>query len=89
MDFEWDERKNESNIQKHGISFYDAIELFEDNYFEFASDYAEEPRMIAVGKIKRRVIAIVYTWRGANIRIISARSARRKERAYYEQYNKN
>ena len=28
--FEWDENKNQTNIQKHGISFEEAITVFKD-----------------------------------------------------------
>ena len=29
--FEWDEAKNESNIQRHGIDFADAVSVFSDD----------------------------------------------------------
>ncbi len=47
-------------------------------------DYGER-RLVSIGEIDGEVFAIVYTWRGANRRIISARRARRRERDAYRQ----
>ena len=30
MNFDWDNNKNQSNIAKHGISFEEAIAIFDD-----------------------------------------------------------
>jgi uncharacterized DUF497 family protein len=43
-----------------------------------------EPRRIRIGQLKGLVTTVVYTLRGAILRIISARSASRAERARYE-----
>jgi uncharacterized DUF497 family protein len=90
MQFEWDENKNRLNIQKHGIDFNDAIEMFkhpllslEDN----REDYGEE-RWLGIGWIKNMMGVVIYTERtGDVIRIISARKATKKEVHYYEQYS--
>jgi uncharacterized protein len=34
-----------------------------------------------------RVLVVVYTWRGENLRLISARNATRRERRVYEESN--
>jgi uncharacterized DUF497 family protein len=36
--FEWDEKKNEINIRKHGVSFDDAKSCFEDDFAEIFED---------------------------------------------------
>jgi uncharacterized DUF497 family protein len=82
--FEWDSNKDEANKEKHGISFEDAIELFDAPYLRFRSDRCGEIRWIALGKAQRRVIAVIYTERGGRIRIVSARMARTKEREIHQ-----
>ena len=89
MEFEWDENKNLSNIEKHGISFYDALEVFRDSYFVFPSNRQSEQRIVAVGKTRGRIIAIVYTIRAGVYQIISAKAARKNEKQQYEQNSKN
>lgn len=83
MQFEWDANKNESNIRKHGVAFEEASKMFFRERLEKRSDHEGEIRYIAVGEIDNRIIAVIYTPRGENIRIISARKARKnEERAY-------
>jgi len=82
MTYEWDERKRKTNLEKHGIDF-SAIHLFD---WECATIFAdqridyEEPRMVAYGSIKGRLVVVVYTIRdNENIRIISMRKANKRE----------
>lgn len=88
LTFEWDERKNQLNIEKHGISFETAAHVFFDQdlleiYDDEHSDYHED-RYIAIGRIEE-VLYVVYTDREDNIRLISARPAESfEERLYYE-----
>jgi uncharacterized DUF497 family protein len=83
--YEWDSRKCAANIDKHGIDFDDAIQIFEGPYFEFESNRNEEERYVAVGLMEGIVVAVVYTLRGQTRRIISARRARaNEERDYYK-----
>jgi uncharacterized DUF497 family protein len=80
--FEWDQQKRLSNIDKHGIDFRRALNVFRDpTSFEYRSrgDHGEE-RCVLVGMTDDRLIAIVYVLRGPKIRIISARAARNEER---------
>lgn len=91
MDFEWDDRKNLINEQKHGVSFEEARGLFESrvDYLEiFDSEHSEfEDRFIAVGPIVRGIIVVIYTEReGDIIRIIAARRANKNERSLYRSY---
>lgn len=84
--FEWDEAKNKANIAKHSISFADATRVFADpNFLASRSHRSGEARSIAIGLMHEQLVAVIYTHRGANIRIISARVARRTERDSYEE----
>lgn len=87
MKFEWDETKNAANIEKHGIDFNDAYELFQGNRVIFPDvrkDYGEE-RFIAVGRIKNRLMVAAYTQRSPEIiRIISLRKANSREKERFE-----
>ncbi len=87
MDFEWDPEKNAANIRKHGIDFHDAIRVFDGLVWEVAARYRadEEPRWLAIAVQERALITVIFTWRGDNRRIISARRSRRNERATYRE----
>lgn len=88
MQFEWDEAKNRINIQKHGIDFNDAVEMFKHPLLsgvDNTENYGEE-RWIGIGWIKNIIALVVYTERKNDvIRIISARKATKQEVRYYEQ----
>ena len=92
MDFEWDEAKNQSNINKHLISFEEAQTIFKGEVLTVADDrfhYPEE-RYISFGELVLAdgslVIAVVHTERGERTRLISARKANRRERRQYDEY---
>lgn len=78
MRFEWDEKKNQSNIRKHGIDFADAVDIFNHPMLALLDereDYGED-RWYSIGLIKIMVGVVVYAERhGDVIRIISARKA--------------
>lgn len=82
-EFEWDPAKNESNLEKHGIDFEDAIGIFASPIVLFRSDRGGEVRWVAVGMLEGREIAVVYSIRDERYRIISARRARKNEREAY------
>ena len=93
--FEWDEAKNLINQRKHGISFEEATEIFDDPLYMLVEDISEhgEPRWQAFGiTADRLVLMVVHTVEEHNedamptdiIRVISARRATRKERGTYE-----
>lgn len=92
MNFEWDERKNEVNIDKHGFDFADAERVFDLPMIvelDERNDYGEA-RWIGLGMLNGRVVVIVYTEPNeAIIRIVSLRKAISHERRRYEQYLKN
>jgi uncharacterized DUF497 family protein len=80
--FEWDEAKRQANIEKHGLDFADAVEVFDDaQHFTYTSPVpSEERRYVSVGLVRGLLIAVVSTVRGDRLRVISARPARRNER---------
>lgn len=80
MNVEYDEAKRLANLEKHGIDFKACIPVFTDkNSFEFRSDRGAEQRCILIGHLNGHVIAVIFTIRGENLRIISARRARKEE----------
>lgn len=75
----------QSNKQKHGIDFEEAKLLWnDDKMVEIKTSYEDEDRFINIGKITTKIYTVVTTYRGENIRIISARRARKKEINIYE-----
>ena len=94
LKFEWNEEKSISNLQKHGVSFEEAKEVFEDPFhiskLDHRFDYFEE-RWITLGSTsKDKILVVVNMFFDENgeeiIRIISARKANQKEREFYEQH---
>ena len=84
MHYEWDERKRLSNIEKHGLDFFDVGAVFEFQYVKVPSARSSEERLLAIGTIEGRYVTVVYTMRGEVIRIISFRRARYEERDAYQ-----
>ena len=87
MEFEWDEFKDISNKNKHGIDFNDAKEIFKDQISKVSPDLRkdyQEDRWKIIGEIFGIIISVIYTNRNGVTRLISARKASGKER---EEYN--
>ena len=81
--FQWHAAKSVANLAKHGIDFNDASMVFYEPHVVLKSSYSLEQRWIAIGEFETRVIAVIFTYRNNEIRIISARRAREnEERAY-------
>jgi uncharacterized DUF497 family protein len=89
LTFEWDEQKAKVNLKKHGVSFKEASTVFADPLASTIDDplhSEEEDRFITLGESHRgRLLVVIFTERGENIRIISARLATRHERKDYEE----
>ena len=92
MIFDWDSSKNSENIEKHGISFEQAQEIFFDplhlSILDKRFSYFEE-RWITIGATENgEVIVVAHLYYveepEERIRIISARRATRRERRQYE-----
>jgi uncharacterized protein len=85
-DFEWDSAKADSNLRDHRITFPFASRVFLDPFrqqqLDTREEYGEE-RWIVIGRVDEWILMVVYTLRGSNIRLISARKATRNETASY------
>jgi uncharacterized DUF497 family protein len=88
MEFLWEARKAEANHMKHGVRFSESLPIFVDDYALTITDDESDPeenRFVAIGMgAKARVLVVVYSYRGKNIRIVSARVAETQERRQYE-----
>ncbi len=86
MTYEWDTAKASANRRKHGIDFADAATVFSDEYaLTIPDDNLSEDRFVTLGiDALGRILVVVFTWRGEQIRIISARKADSHERRQYE-----
>ncbi|MGD0843107.1 MAG: BrnT family toxin [Geobacteraceae bacterium] len=84
MRYQWDERKRLSNLEKHGLDFFDVGVVFDSPHVEVPSSHGSEIRFLVVGTFKGRFVTIVYTMRDEAIRVISFRRARHEERDTYQ-----
>ena len=88
MQYEWDERKREANLRKHGFDFFDAPSVLHGVTLTVADDredYGEE-RFITFGLLRNIAVAVAHTEQPGAIRIISMRKATRyEEENYYAQ----
>ena len=86
LEFEWDQAKARSNLEKHGVSFLTAAATFRNERLEVIDDREDygEVRWIALGRAGTEVYRVIYKWRSENqIRIISAQKANQNERETY------
>jgi uncharacterized DUF497 family protein len=87
--FEWDPNKAKENLEIHGVSFDEAGTAFRDTLSLAIYDplHSEaEDRFVLMGNSHQdRLLVVVHTVRGDNIRLISARKASKKERKQYEE----
>ena len=88
--FEWDDRKAEANLAKHGVSFAEAATVFDDPSARVIADpdhSLDEERFVILGlSLQARELVVCHCLRGAGelvIRIISARKATRAEAEQY------
>jgi uncharacterized protein len=83
--FEFDEAKSQANLQKHGINFIDAQNLWNDpGLLEIPAKTEDEPRYLMIGLIQEKHWSAVITYRGSKIRLISVRRSRTEEVTLYE-----
>jgi len=85
MNFEWDEKKNEINIKKHSVSFFDAQYAFADKNRIIAEDIkhsSNEKRYYCFGIVDDSVMTVRFTYRKNKIRIIGAGYWRQGRKIY-------
>ena len=89
MHFDWDTNKAASNERKHGISFNEAMTVFDDGdalYIPDETGIEYEERFNILGMSNESNLLMVchcYRDNDAVIRIISARSATKTEQNLY------
>lgn len=82
--FEWNPNKNASNQDKHGVSFEDVKDIFDDeDRIQYMQNRNGERRWRTVGSILGILFSVVYTMRKTVFRLISARRASKKEKKDY------
>jgi uncharacterized protein len=88
MQWQWDTNKADSNIQKHGVSFEEAVTVFGDPLAVTVDDPDHsigEARFVTIGFSNlQRLLVVCHTEREQAVRLISARLATRRERRTYE-----
>lgn len=85
IEFEFDQDKSRSNLEKHGIDFHTAQNLWNDSdLVEIPAKTIDEPRSLVIAMLDGKHWSGVITYRGSTIRIISVRRARKSEVELYE-----
>jgi uncharacterized DUF497 family protein len=88
-EFEWDAKKAEEHLRKHGVSFEQALAVFADplaNIFDDPDHSEDERRELIIGhSANQRLLIVTFTERGPRTRIVGAREATAHERRDYEQ----
>ncbi|CAL7962245.1 conserved hypothetical protein [Gammaproteobacteria bacterium] len=85
VNFEWNEDKNRQNIEKHGVSFYEAQQAFLDPGRIIAEDLEHsqsEKRYFCFGKVEKYIMTVRFTYRDKSIRIIGAGYWRKGKKVY-------
>ena len=87
--FEWEAAKARLNLTKHSVSFEEASTVFGDRSAITIPDPVHslaEERFVTIGVSDQgKILVVVATERGDSLRLISARSASRRERKQYEE----
>jgi len=92
VDFNWDPRKADINLQKHGISFEEASSAFYDDRARIMYDpdhSQDEDRYVLLGVSEEsRLLMVCHLYKENDrlIRIISARRATKDERRQYQEF---
>lgn len=90
MRFDYDPSKSRSNLERHGIDFADAQQLWDNPHVIVPARYVtDEDRDAILGKIRNAIYVAIFTERADTVRIISChRADKRWERKYHEQFKK-
>ena len=87
MEFKYDERKRETNLEKHGVDLLLGALIFEGVTIEAPDErraYGEK-RVVAIGLVDGECFVTVYVQRGDAIRLISTRKGGRRDRQKYQE----
>ena len=84
--YQWDKAKAKTNLAKHEVAFevihdfdWDTALTYEDERWRYGED-----RFFSFGLIDDRLHTLIWTWRDAQVRVISLRKANDRERKYYD-----
>lgn len=84
-EFEFDDDKSRANLEKHGIDFEMAQELWRDpDLLEIPANTQGEARFLVIGRIGSKHWSAVVTYRDGRVCLISVRRARTREVELYE-----
>jgi uncharacterized DUF497 family protein len=85
MRFSWHEPKRQTTLQKRGLDFAQAEQLFAGPTFTFEDDRRDygEQRWVTLGLLREKVVIIVHTESEDEIRIISMREANKDEQRLF------
>jgi uncharacterized protein len=87
--FDWNDNKAIANLANHGVSFNEAMTVFDDPSGAIRDDPDNsigERREVIIGySIADRLLLVSFTERGDVIRLISARTATKREQKLYEE----
>ncbi|EKD90072.1 MAG: hypothetical protein ACD_32C00046G0005 [uncultured bacterium] len=89
--FEWDEKKNLKNIEKHGVSFEEAERVFGDSkriIIEDLEHSKKERRYFCIGKVGKGILTVRFIYRERKIRIFGAGYWRRGKERYEKEKTK-
>jgi uncharacterized protein len=85
MEFEFDPKKSEANLEKHEIDFDSAKAIWLDiNAVEIPAKSETEIRKMLIAEYDGNVWSAIFTERDNKVRIISVRRARKNEEDLYE-----
>jgi hypothetical protein len=79
-EIDYDPAKSREVYRRHGFTLAYASRIFNGDVLEWSSPRETEHRVLAIGYVDDKAIAVIYTWRYGRRRLITARPARRKER---------
>lgn len=86
MHFEWDNNKEEINLKKHGVHFYEAQKAFSDSKRIIAEDLDHssdlETRYYCFGRVDEAIMTVRFTYRNNVIRVIGAGYWRKGKKIY-------
>ncbi len=89
-DFEWDDNKDTTNQEKHGVSFAIAQLAFLDHQRIILKDLehsSEEERFYCLGKVSEGILTVRFTYRSKKIRIFGAGYWRKGKKIYEKENN--
>lgn len=91
LTFEWDEKKEAINFNKHGIRFSTAVKVFKDPHLLIHEDteHSKELRYDVLGKVNKILFVVCMLKEKNTVRLISARIANKTEKERYLNYDQD